>query len=202
MASAGDKSQIAAALEYLRVHNQFFEFDDQERVVKVRISDKANVDEAAAHLGNLRDLQELSLYTTDFTDHGLSHLAGAVNLRKLWIDGSGFTSSGLAHLVAMSRLEDLYIGNARDVDFAAIACIARVPSLRQLALRGGSFCDADLAPLAALVKLEKLSLTDNDCLHGTFCEHMVGLSRLNYLNPRRETCRRRIGHDCQAVGFG
>jgi len=183
MAGAGDKSQIVAALKYLRIHNHFFEFDDQERVVKVRISSTENVDEAAAHIGNLRDLQELSFYTTGLTDQGLSHLAGAVRLKKLSIDGSGFTSSGLAHLGAMSQLEDLYIGNASDIDLAAFACIARFRSLRQLALRGGSFCDADLVPLAALVNLEKVSLTDNDNIHGTFCEQLMGLSRLNYLNP-------------------
>ncbi len=98
MTSAGDKNRIAAALEYLRVHDQFFEFDNQERVVHVGVSGVTNVDEAAAHIGNLRDLQKLTFYDTGPSDRGFSHLAGLVNLRKLWIDGSGFTAAGLAHL--------------------------------------------------------------------------------------------------------
>jgi Domain of unknown function (DUF4375) len=201
MTSAGDKNRIAEALEYLRVDGQFFEFDDQERVVKVSISGTASADEAAAHVGNLRDLQDLSFYTTGLTDHGLSHLAGALGLRKLWIDGSGVTSSGLTHLGAMSQLEELYIGNARDFDRAAFDCISRVSNLRQLTLRDGSFCDADLVPLAALVKLEKLSLTDNNRIHGTFCDHLMGLSRLKYLNPGEQVTDEGLGMIARLSGL-
>ncbi len=182
MQSSGDKNRIAAALDYLRAHDQFFEFDDQERVVRVGVSGATNVDEAAAHIGNLHALQELTFYGTGLSDRGFSHLAGLENLKELSIDGSGFTSSGLACLSAMPKLEDLYLRDARDVDLAALESIARVPRLCRLSLRGGSFRDADLEPLAALVSLERLSLTGNDNVHGTFCKHLMGLSRLDHLN--------------------
>src|ERR1700730_16546525 len=105
MTNAGDKSGVVAALDYLRSHHQFFEFDDQERVVKVGVSDAANVDELAAHVGNLRDLEKLRFSETDLTDVGLCHLAALVRLRELYIDGSKITSAGLTHLGAMSQLE-------------------------------------------------------------------------------------------------
>lgn len=177
-----DNSEIAAALNYLRKHHHFFEFDDQERVVKVGVSDAANVDEIAAHIGSLRDLQELTFYRTGLSDDALSHLANLVGLKELWIDGSGFTSVGLAHLGAMSALEDLYLRDARGLDLAAFACIARVPSLRKLTLSGGRFSDADLAPLAALFKLEQLSLSECNEVHGTFCKDLIGLPQLRRLS--------------------
>ncbi len=182
MANADDKNRVAAALDYLRSHNQYFQFDSKERVVKAAVADRTDVDEIAAHLGNLRDLEKLTFYSTDVTDRGLCHLAGLVVLKKLYIEGSGFTSAGLAHLGAMSQLEDLSLGNARDLDRAAFECIARVPSLRQLSLRGGRFCDADLEPLAGLVNLEKLSLSDNNNINGTFCRYLTELP-LRKLSP-------------------
>jgi hypothetical protein len=182
MARANDNNRVAAALNYLREHRQFFEFDDQERVVKVGVSDVANPDEIAVHIGNLRDLQELTFYRTGLTDCALSHLANLVSLKRLSIDGSGFTSCGLAHLGGMTQLEYLYIGDARGLDRAGLACIARVPSVRELALRGGRFCDADLESLSTLVNLEELRLSENDEIHGTFCKYLIGFSQLRHLS--------------------
>jgi hypothetical protein len=139
MASADDKNRVAVALDYLRRHNHYFRFDDNERVVEAAVTDGAKIDEIAAHVGNLRDLEKLWFYSTGLSDNALSHLAGLMRLSELWIDGSGFTSTGLAHLGGMSKLEDLYIKNARGLDLAAFACLAGVPSLRRLSLRGGSF---------------------------------------------------------------
>jgi hypothetical protein len=148
----------------------------------VGVSDAANIDEIAAHIGSLRDIQELTFYRTGLSDDALCHLANLAGLKELRIDGSGFTSVGLAHLVAMSQLEYLYIGDARGLDLAAFACIARVPSLRKLTLSGGRFSDADLAPLAALVHLEQLSLSECNEVHGTFCKDLNGLPRLRRLS--------------------
>ncbi|HEV3138314.1 MAG TPA: DUF4375 domain-containing protein [Pirellulales bacterium] len=181
MTNAGDKSRVVAALDYLRSHHQFFEFDDQERVVKVGVSDAANVDELAAHVGNLRDLEKLRFSETDLTDVGLCHLAALVRLRELCIDGSKITSAGLTHLGAMSQLEYLYTKNARGLDMAAFTCLASLRSLRKLTLCGGRFSDADLAPLAALVNLEELTLSECNQLHGTFCKDLIGLPRLRRL---------------------
>jgi hypothetical protein len=149
---------------------------------KVGVSDAANVDEVAAHIGSLRDLRELTFYRTGLSVGALSYLANLVSLKELWIDGSGFTSAGLAHLSAMSALEDLYIRDARGLDLAAFTCIARAPGLRKLTLRGGSFCDADLAPLAALVNLEQLCSSECNEVHGTFCKYLIGLRRLRRLS--------------------
>ena len=182
MTSAGDKSRVVAALDYLRSHHQFFEFDDQERVINVGVSDAANVDELAAHIGNLRDLQELTFYRTGLTDGALSHLAGLVSLKELSIDGPGFTSAGTwAPERDGSSLKISTSATRATWTSAAFTCIARVPSLRKLTLCGGRFSDADLAPLAALVNLEELSLSECNQLHGTFCKDLIGLPRLRRL---------------------
>ncbi len=90
--SADDTTRVAAALDYMRRHKHFFEFDDQERVVKVGVSDAANVDEIAAHIGSLRDLQELTFYRTG-DSHGqvlqAFHKVEGV-LRGQWLSGCRF----------------------------------------------------------------------------------------------------------------
>jgi hypothetical protein len=185
MANADDESVVAAALDSLRKHRQFFEFDDKEHIVKVCISEASNADELAAHVGNLRDLEKVRFSRTDLTNDGLRHLSGLVRLKELCIDGidrSTITSAGLAHLSAMPQLEYLYIEDARGLDLAAFTCIAHVPSLRKLTLCGGRFSDADLEPLAALVNLEELSLSECNRLDGTFCNELIGLPRLRDLS--------------------
>jgi len=47
MTGAGDQNRVAAALDYLRRHHHYFQFDDNERVVEVVVTDGANVDEIA-----------------------------------------------------------------------------------------------------------------------------------------------------------
>ena len=182
MTNADDKSRVAAALGYLRSHNHYFRFDDHERVVEVVVTDGANVDEIAAHVSNLSDLEKLRFYGTGLSDNALSHLAGLVRLSELRIDGSGFTSTGLSQLEKLSRLDDLYLCDGRDLDLAAFTCVARLSSLRKLSLRGGNFSDADLAPLSALVNLEDLSLIECDEVHGTFCKDLTELLHLKIPN--------------------
>jgi hypothetical protein len=182
MTNAGDMSRVAAALVYLRSHNHYFRFDDNERVVEVVVIDGANVNEIAAHLSNLSDIEKLSFDSTGLTDSAFCYLAGLLRLTELSIDGSGFTSTGLAQLEGLSKLEALSIRDGRGLDLAAFTCIARVPSLRKLSLRGGRYSDADLAPLAALVNLEELCLSENDEVHGTFSKYLPELSGLKSLN--------------------
>lgn len=182
MANAKNTSRVAAALDYLRKRREFFEFDEQERVVRVGISRNFDVDELAAQLGNLRDLRELTFYQTGLSDVAMASLAGLVDLRKLSVGGTAGTSRGLAHLSALSRLEKLTIDDASELDRAGFECIARLGSLRELSLQGGRFADSDLEPLSALAKLERLSLSENAFVHGEFCECFVGKVPLRALS--------------------
>ncbi len=183
MSHPGEPNKVAAALNYLRSHSHFVEFDDRERVVRVTICGAANADEIAAHVGHLRDLRKLIFDRTDLTDEGLRHLRRLVKLRYLWLCGARITATGLACLGAMSRLEDVYIKEARDLDHEAFKCIARLASVQKLTFRGGNFYDADLAPLAALVNLEQLSVSENENVLGICCAHLIALPRLRYLKP-------------------
>jgi Leucine-rich repeat (LRR) protein len=183
MTRARDPSRIVTALRYLRSIREHFEFDDQERVVKVCISAESGSDQIAAHIGHLFDLRSLTFYRSDVTDEGLRHLARLVNLRELWLYGPKITAAGIAWLGGMSHLEDLYIDKAHGIDLDALRCIARLSSLIELNLDAGSFCEADLAPLAALTNLEKLRLHRNKNINGTFSVHLVALGRFKNLSP-------------------
>lgn len=181
MNKSSEHNHVSAALQYLRKDGQFFEFDNQECVVRVCISDTESADELAAHVGHLRDLKQLRFAAANLTNEGLRHLAGLVRLQEFYIDRadlSRITSAGLEHLRGMAALEHLYIEDARALDLAAFECIARLSSLRKLTLENGLFSDVDLAPLAALSRLEELSLTDCNQLQGTFCRELVELPRL------------------------
>ncbi len=168
MSSSHDKNRIAEALDYLRKRNEFFEFDDRERVMQVAVYQAENADEIAAHVGNLVDLETLTFSRTDLTDRGLECWARLVHLRELWIGGSKITAAGLSCLAAMSQLEKLYIENASHLDRTAFELIAVVTSLRRLSLRGGHYNDSDVSPLAALVNLEELTISENEQINGKF----------------------------------
>ena len=183
MTNVGEPSRIAAALRYLSRIGEFFEFDNQERVVKVYISAPTGGDEIAAHVGQLFDLQSLTFSESNLSDAGLRHLSQLVNLRDLSLQGSKLTADGLVCLEAMSLLEHLYIETAQYLDLPAFERISRIQSLSRLTLGEGSFCDADLAPLAALTGLEELTLYENENITGTFALHLVGLPHLQHLSP-------------------
>jgi hypothetical protein len=186
MANAGEPNRVSVALRYLSSIGEFFEFDHQERVVKVSISDSTRGDEIAAHVGQLVDLQSLTFYESDLTDEGLRQLSRLVNLRDLSLHGSKITADGLVCLEAMSQLKDLYIETGQYLERHAFERIGRIQSLSELAVRGGSFCDADLAPLAALTNLQELRLYETKNVTGTFASHLVGLAHLRDLSPGKQ----------------
>ncbi len=177
-----EQNQVTAALDYLRSHRHFFEFDDQERVVRVCVADAEDVDALAAHISSLRDLDELSFFGTQLTDHALSRLRNLVNLKELRLEGSALTPLGLAHLSAMPSLEDLNIRDVGTLGLQAFESLARIPSLRKLTLSNGRFSDAELSPLARLVNLEELILSEAEEVCGTFCHQLTKLRSLKSLS--------------------
>jgi hypothetical protein len=183
MANAPDKNRVAEALNYLRACNQFFEFDNQERVVHAAVYDAENADEIAAHVGNLVDVEDLTFSRTDLTDGGLSHWSGLVRLKKLWIGGPGVTADGLVCLATMTDLDELYIDDASLLDHAAFERIAAAASLRRLSVKAGHYRDDDLNPLAKLRHLEDLSFYENNQITGVFCRYLAALPRLRELSP-------------------
>ena len=183
MTNAGEPNRVSAALRYLNGIGEFFEFDNQERVVKVGIGSSTGGDETAAHIGQLVDLQSLTFYESDLTDEGLCQLCNLVNLRELSLHGSKITAEGLASLETMAQLKDLYIETGQYLELHAFERIGRIQSLSKLAVKKGRFCDADLAPLSTLTNLQELALYENENITGTFAIHLVGLPHLRYLSP-------------------
>ena len=65
-------------------------------------------DEALAHVGRLRRLQELGLSTSEVTDAGLKHLMGLTALKKLDLENTNVTDAGAQELQkALPKLEIL-----------------------------------------------------------------------------------------------
>jgi len=185
MNNAGEPSRIAAALRYLNGIDEFFEFDNQERVVEVYISGSTGGDKIAMHVGQLVDLRSLTFYESDLTDNGLRELSRLVNLRDLSLHGSKITGDGLASLEAMSQLKHLYIETAQYLDLRAFERIGRIQSLSKLVAKEGCFGDADLAPLSTLTNLQELTLYENENITGTLAIDLVALPHLRHLSPGR-----------------
>ena len=185
MKNAGDRSKAAAALNYLRKRNLYFQFDKNERVVEVTVYDTTDADETAAHVGHLHDLRILGFPRSNLTDEGLRHLKDLVHIRELWLNSPSLSGDGLSSLVAMTEMEELILYEA-PVGARGIGHISQLRNLVELKIEGGNFCDSDMAPLAALVNLEKLVLSENDNtdnIEGTFAEYLTNLPQLRDLNP-------------------
>ncbi len=183
MQNTGDPNRVAAALSYLRSRNQFFEFDDQERVVRVSVYNAAQADEIAAHVGCLHDVQKLTFERTDLTDAGLAHLRDLVNVHELSLSSPCLSALALSSLLCMNDLEKLVIHDGCNFDVRTFAHISSFSKLTELSVHDGAFRDQDLAPLAAIDNLQQLSLSHDDNINGTFSAHLTGLPRLRYLNP-------------------
>ncbi|MEE8451785.1 MAG: hypothetical protein V3R99_07710, partial [Thermoguttaceae bacterium] len=76
-------------------------------------------DNGMEHLGNLKNLEMLSLNGTSVSDAGLRHLSGMRKLRVLWlgrcrpngiVEGTDITDLGLEQLKPLSKLEVLSVG--------------------------------------------------------------------------------------------
>lgn len=68
-------------------------------------------DEGLQHLGELEELEELYLGSTNLTDTGLEHLQGLTKLRKLYLSGTKVTGAGVARLKAVLTACDCQYGS-------------------------------------------------------------------------------------------
>ncbi|MES1213718.1 MAG: hypothetical protein ABUL64_03950 [Singulisphaera sp.] len=193
MSGSQKGSRITAALDCLRNCDQFFEFDNRERVTRVEVYHATDADEIAAHVGNLHDLQRLRFEDSDLSDVGLSQLKDLTNLQEFTLRGKNFTSVGLSALRGLGKITKLVL-DSPGLDRLAIQHASHLRSLRDLTLYGGTFQDDDLAPIAALINLEELEVSKNDRINGTYCRYLSNLKRLIDLSPSDNLTDAAIDH--------
>jgi hypothetical protein len=80
--------------------------DYLDHVHHVALTEKAT-DKMMTSIGDLSQLEELSLGGSSVTDPGLAHLHGLRSLRWLSLSTTGITDEGLRHIAGLSNLTDL-----------------------------------------------------------------------------------------------
>ncbi len=108
-------------------------------------------DEDLGSVGQLPDLQELRLNTTNITDAGLSHVRGLAGLKLLDLNGTPITDAGMTCLSDLHQLYYLDLSNTQITDVGLVN-LNGMSNLRILLLRNTHITDA------GLVNLENLNI--------------------------------------------
>lgn len=135
-------------------------------------------DRGLAHLGRLRNLEELYLQSADVTDAGLLALAGLKRLKKLSISRAAIRGPGLRQLKSLPALESLSLNlTTDDGHFTAIGELTQLKTLECIDVH---LTDAALADIGRLPELAELTLwiTSDETTNRGF----VSISRLRKLN--------------------
>jgi hypothetical protein len=115
----------------------------------------SNADLAA--VGNLSQLESLSLEDTRIDDDGLEAIQVCRQLRQLKLNGTQITDAGMAHLAGLKELEDLNLSFTR-ITSASLQQLKSLTRLRQLSFNGTPITLADISRL--FVQQQGRPLTD------------------------------------------
>lgn len=91
-------------------------------------------DEVLGYVGELHNMENLTLDLTSVTDAGLKHITGLTNLKNLSLNGTSITDKGLESVIALKELETLKLRGTEVTD-DGIRLLTSVPTLRLLCLR-------------------------------------------------------------------
>lgn len=101
------------------------------RVIRASFNDKMLEDADIRLIGQLTELEDVSLEYTRIDDAGLAHLAGLQALRHLSLRTTPITDAGLAHLRELKSLESLSLRSTSVTD-AGLEQLSDLPKLRTL----------------------------------------------------------------------
>ena len=100
-------------------------------LVPNRLSGKSVADDKTlAYLGQLDDLEFLSVNGTAVTDAGLAHIKDLKQLRNLEIGDTKVTDRGLLHLNGMTKLSLLYLNGSKVTDTGVLDLEVSLPRVQ------------------------------------------------------------------------
>ena len=111
------------------------------------------------HLGNLHELEELTLANMPLTAEHLAPLRDHPKLRKLNLEHAEITDEALAALGTLPALEELYLSDCRSVGKTGLPVIGTWKKLRTVELDHTACDDRFLASLKKLPELEAVNLS-------------------------------------------
>ena len=129
------------------------------RVDVVLVYGKTITDHAAAALGDLHDLERLTLNGSTMANDGLRHIRHLGKLRYLDLGHTGVGDSELEHVACLSALEELKLNDTGITD-AGLRQLADLQMLKTLNLSGTHVTDVGILSLVSLQSLETVELYD------------------------------------------
>jgi outer membrane protein assembly factor BamB len=135
-------------------------------VLKKTAFERAKITEAGiAKVGELTNLEVLSLYGCGVNDESIQSLAGLTHLRRLDLSLTGVTDKGLPALAPLRRLERLDLLYSEGfagpmITDGGISSIGKHTSLTSLNLVGAKLTDASIPQLEQLEQLRSLRVVN------------------------------------------
>lgn len=132
------------------------------------------------HVGELSQLEQLSLSDAPNLDEHLEHIVALPHLKSVAISyANGVTSSGVIHLAKMPQLEAINLTNVPDLA-ENLKGLVTLPTLKALSLNGRNVTDSEMVSLANATGLERLGLR-NTSVTDDGMAHFIGLKKLSSL---------------------
>ncbi|MEC9095341.1 MAG: hypothetical protein VX776_01845, partial [Planctomycetota bacterium] len=134
-------------------------------------------------LGQLKNLQTISLRHGLFSDSDLRPLASLTKLRSVELQSLNFKGSGLAHLTQSKGITTLKLNNNPIWNATESKWLQEFPLLEEIQLAYTNSTDATLATLAHHTELQTVVL-DHTAVSSTGIKSLANHNRLIYLSLR------------------
>ncbi len=151
-----------------------------KRVVGVSLDKATRLDTVLPLLGQLADLEEMSIGNPALTDADVRALQGLPKLHTLGLMGAPIGDAALEVMKTLPSLRALNIIGTKVTD-AGLAHLQGLTALEYLGLKDTAVTDAGLVHLKNLTGLETLNLADTKVTDAGLV-HLAGMTRLEGLN--------------------
>ncbi len=151
-------------------------------------------DDGLFSLGNLHNLEALSIKFAFISDDSLMNLSTLKKLKRLYLQMTPLYGTGVEHLCGVCDLQELSLASSRAGDAAALS-ISRFGNLRYLCLSETEISDEGLQHLQHLNELIQLDL-DNTRISNKGLKYVCGLPRLEFLNVAKTRVTMKALQEC------
>lgn len=136
-------------------------------------------DEGLEHIGKMKQLENLMLFSEEITDEGIAEITACKNLEALLLDGIQLTSASLEYIATLPKLKTLNI-SCFEIASTDLAHLSKSKTLSDLDLNC-DLSDDDLAMLAGIPNLTKLFIS-GDSLSNAGLNHVAKMVNLDYID--------------------